>query len=34
VIAYDVDAEQVSVIDIFYGGQDYGRVLQGDADDS
>lgn len=34
VIAFDVDAEQVSVIGIFYGGQDYETVLQGDPDDS
>jgi len=34
VIAFDVDAEQVSVIGIFYGGQDYETVLQGDTDDS
>jgi len=33
VTAFDVDAEQVSVIDIFYGGQDYETVLQGDTDD-
>lgn len=33
-IAFDVDAEQVSVIGIFYGGQDYERVLQDDTDDS
>lgn len=36
VIAFDVevDAEQVSVIGIFYGGQDYETVLQDDTDDS
>jgi toxin ParE1/3/4 len=34
VIAFDVDAEQVSVIGIFYGGQDYETVLLGDTDDS
>ncbi|TCK84238.1 type II toxin-antitoxin system RelE/ParE family toxin [Paraburkholderia sp. BL9I2N2] len=34
VIAFDVDAEQVSVIGIFYGGQDYEAVLQDDTDDS
>lgn len=34
VIAFDVDAAQVSVIGIFYGGQDYETVLQGDTDDS
>ena len=34
VIAFDVEAEQVSVIGIFYGGQDYKRVLQDDTRDS
>jgi plasmid stabilization system protein ParE len=34
VIAFDVDAAQVSVIGIFYGGQHYETVLQGDTDDS
>lgn len=34
VIAFDVDAEQVPVIGIFYGGQDYETVLQDDTDDS
>jgi plasmid stabilization system protein ParE len=34
VIAFDVDAEQTSMIGIFYGGQDYETVLQDDTDDS
>ncbi|CAB3804475.1 type II toxin-antitoxin system RelE/ParE family toxin [Paraburkholderia fynbosensis] len=34
VIAFDVDPEQVSVIGIFYGGQDYETVLLADTDDS
>jgi toxin ParE1/3/4 len=34
VIAFDVDAEQVSVIGIFYGGQDCETVLKDDTDDS
>jgi plasmid stabilization system protein ParE len=33
VIAFAVDAAQVSVIGIFYGGQDYETVLQSDLDD-
>jgi len=33
VIAFDVDAEQVSIIGVFYGGQDYAAVLQFDQDD-
>lgn len=33
VIAFAVDAEQVSVIGIFYGGQDYEAVLHVDLDD-
>lgn len=33
VIAFDVEAEQVSIIGIFYGGQDYESVLQFDLDD-
>ena len=28
VIAFDVDAEQVSIISVFYGGQDYETILQ------
>lgn len=34
VIAFDVDAEQVSIIGVFYGGQDYETILQDDFDDS
>jgi toxin ParE1/3/4 len=34
VIAFDVDAEQVSIIGVFYGGQDYGTLLQDDSEDS
>ena len=34
VIDFDVDAEQTSVIGIFYGGQDYETVLQDNTDDS
>ena len=30
VIAFDVDAEQVSIIGVFYGGQDYETILQDD----
>lgn len=30
VIAFDVDAEVVSIIGIFYGGQDYETVLRDD----
>jgi plasmid stabilization system protein ParE len=30
VIAFDVDAGQVSIIGIFYGGQDYETILQDD----
>ena len=33
VIAFAVDAAQVSVIGIFYGGQDYETALQFDLDD-
>ena len=33
VIAFDVDPEQVSIIGVFYGGQDYAAVLQIDLDD-
>lgn len=32
VIAFDVDAEQVSIIGVFYGGQDYETILQDDLD--
>jgi plasmid stabilization system protein ParE len=33
VIAFYVDAEQVSVIGVFYGGQDYETILQDDSED-
>lgn len=33
VIAFDVDGELVSIIGVFYGGQDYETILQDDADD-
>ena len=33
VIAFDVDAERVSIIGVFYGGQDYETILQTDPDD-
>lgn len=33
VIAFDVDAEKVSIIGVFYGGQDYETVLQDDSED-
>jgi toxin ParE1/3/4 len=33
VIAFAVDAEVVSVIGIYYGGQDYERVLRWEQDD-
>lgn len=32
VIAFSVDAERVSIIGIFYGGQDYATILQEDGD--
>ena len=32
VIAFDVEAEQVSIIGVFYGGQDYETILQADAE--
>lgn len=32
VIAFDVDSAQVSIIGVFYGGQDYETVLQSDLD--
>lgn len=34
VIAFDVDAEQVSIIGVFYGGQNYETLLQDDLDGS
>ncbi len=33
VIAFGVDAETVSIIGVFYGGQDYETILQDDAED-
>ena len=33
VIAFDVTAELVSIIGVFYGGQDYGALLQSDVED-
>ena len=33
VIAFDVDAELVSTIGVFYGGQDYETILHDDSDD-
>ena len=33
VIAFDVDVEQVSIIDVFYGGQDYETILQDNSED-
>jgi plasmid stabilization system protein ParE len=33
VIAFSVDTEQVSIIGIFYGGQDYESILHTDAED-
>lgn len=33
VIAFNVDAEQISIIGIFYGGQDYETILQVESDD-
>ncbi len=33
VIAFYVDAETVSIIGVFYGGQDYETLLQSDLDD-
>lgn len=34
VIAFDVDGKSVSIVGNFYGGQDYEKILLGDADDS
>jgi plasmid stabilization system protein ParE len=34
VIAFDVDTERVSIIGVFYGGQDYETVLQSESDES
>ena len=33
VIAYAVDADRVSIIGVFYGGQDYESLLQDDSGD-
>lgn len=33
VIAFAVDAEQVSIIGVFYGGQDYETALESDLED-
>ena len=33
VIAFDVDDEQVSIIGVFYGGQDYETILQDESED-
>ena len=32
-IAFDVNAQLVSIIGLFYGGQDYEAALQDDAED-
>lgn len=32
VIAFDVDADTVSIIGVFYGGRDYETLLQSDLD--
>ena len=32
VIAFDVDADVISVIGVYYGGQDYETILQDDQD--
>jgi len=34
VIAFTVDADRVSILGVFYGGQDYETVLQGDFDEA
>ena len=34
VIAFDVGAELISIIGVFYGGQDYERILQDDLDNN
>lgn len=33
-IAFDVDAEQVSILGVFYGGQDYETFFQSDLDEA
>lgn len=32
-LAFDVEGEQVSIIGVFYGGQDYETILQDDSED-
>lgn len=34
VIAFDVDGELVSIMGVFYGGQDYETILRDDSDDA
>jgi len=34
VIAFDVDAGTISILGVFYGGQDYETLLQDEADDN
>ncbi len=34
VIAFDVDTEVVSIIGVFYGGQDYETILQDNPNDN
>jgi hypothetical protein len=34
IIAFAVDAEHVSIIGVFYGGQDYETILQDDFEGS
>ena len=33
VVVFDVNADLVSIIGVFYGGQDYETILQADLDD-
>ena len=33
VIAFDVEADQVAILGVFYGGQDYEALLQDDSED-
>lgn len=33
VIAFDVDGQVVSIIGVFYGGQDFESILQGDTEE-
>jgi len=30
---FDVDADQVSILGVFYGGQDYATILQDNSED-